>query len=266
MTRLTIPDLHKLKAEGTPIAMLTAYDATFARLLDDAGADVLLVGDTLGMLVQGHSSTLPVTMDHIVYHTQMVVRGSKRAMVVGDMPFMSYQVTVEDAMRNAGRLLAEAGCQAVKLEGGTERILAAARAMVEVGVPVMGHLGLTPQSVNLLGGFRVQARGPDAAEKLIEAALALEAAGVFAIVLECIPAALAQRVSEALAIPTIGIGAGVGCDGQVLVCYDLLGLYDGFSPRFLKRYADMAGQVREAVRAYVSDVKARQYPGDEHSY
>jgi len=263
--RLTTSSIRQMKARAEPIAMVTAYDATFARLLDGAGADMLLVGDSLGMVVQGHDSTLPVTMEHMIYHCQAVVRGSVRAMVVGDLPFMSYQVTVERALENAGRLLAEAGCQAVKLEGG-ERSVPAIRRMVEAGIPVVGHLGLTPQSVNALGGFKVQGRDKEAATRLIDDARRVEDAGAFAVVLETIPAPLAQAVTEAVAIPTIGIGAGVHCDGQVLVCYDMLGLYEGLAPKFVKRYADGGVMVRDAISAYVDDVKARRFPAEEHSF
>lgn len=265
MTRRTTQQLVDMKVTGEPIAMVTAYDATFARLLEEAGADVLLVGDSLGMVVQGHESTLPVTMDQMVYHTAAVVRGSQRAMVVADLPFMSYQASVADAVRNGGRLLAETGCQAVKLEGGT-RSAEAVEAMVDAGIPVMGHLGLTPQSVNVFGGFKVQGREEGAAERLIAEAQRLEAAGVFAIVLETIPGDVAEQVTQAIRIPTIGIGAGVKCDGQVLVCYDLLGMVEGFSPRFLKRYANLGDAVRAATKAYVGEVKERTFPTDEHTF
>ncbi len=263
--RLTTHDFLEMKAKGERIAMVTAYDATFAGLLDQAGADMLLVGDSLGMVIQGHDSTLPVTMDHMVYHCQAVVRGSKRAFVVGDLPFMSYQVNVERALDNAGRLLAEGGCQAVKLEGG-QRSAAAIRAMVAAGIPVVGHVGLTPQSVNQLGGFRVQGRGQEAAEALLAEARAVQEAGAFSIVIETVPAEVAQRVTEALDVPTIGIGAGVHCDGQVLVCYDLLGLYTDFVPRFVKRYADLGLRTSDAIKAYVGEVKAGTFPTDDHSF
>jgi len=263
--RRTIRDILKLKQAEEPIAMVTAYDATFAKLVDAAGAEMILVGDSLGMVIQGHESTLPVTMDHMVYHTQAVVRGSGRALVVGDMPFMSYQASVEDAVRNGGRLLAEGGCQAVKLEGG-ERIVPHIQAMVAAGIPVMGHLGLTPQSVNVFGGFRVQGRGNGARETLINEAQVLQRAGCFAIVLETIPMDLARDVTQALDIPTIGIGAGAACDGQVLVCYDYLGLFEGFTPKFVKRFANLAGDVREATATYVKEVKARSFPAEEHSF
>ena len=265
MARKTTKQIVDMKATGEPIAMVTAYDATFGRILDEAGADILLVGDSLGMVVQGHDSTLPVTMDQMAYHTAAVVRGSRRALVVADLPFMSYQASTADAVRNGGRLLAETGCQAVKLEGGL-RCVPAVEAMVDAGIPVMGHLGLTPQSVNVFGGFKVQGRDEGAAERLIGEAKALEAAGVFGIVLETIPGDVAAQVSKALTIPTIGIGAGVNCDGQVLVCYDLLGMIEGFSPKFLKRYANIGDAVKDAVHAYVAEVKERTFPSDEHTF
>ncbi len=263
--RLSIQHLGDLKARREPVAMVTAYDATFARHFDQAGADVLLVGDSLGMVVQGHDSTLPVTMEQMLYHVQCVVRGSKRALVVADMPFMSYQPSVECALRNAGALIAQGGAQAVKLEGG-ERVVPHVRALVEAGIPVMGHLGLTPQSVNTLGGYRVQGRSDAAAARILEDALTLQEAGAFAIVLETVPAELGKAVSERLAVPTIGIGAGVSCDGQVLVCYDLLGLFDQLAPKFVKHYAELGQSTRAAVKAFVDEVKARQFPAEEHSF
>ena len=263
--RRTTRDIVGLKEAAEPIAMVTAYDATFARLVDTAGADMILVGDSVGMVFQGHDSTLPVTMEHMIYHCQAVVRGSRRALVVGDMPFMSYQASVEDAVRNGGRLLAEGGCQAVKLEGGA-RIVPAVEAMVAAGIPVMGHLGLTPQSVHVFGGFRVQGREQQARESLLRDAAALQAAGCFAVVLETIPKDLAEEVSDALTIPTIGIGAGAACDGQVLVCYDYLGLFEGFTPKFVKRFAELGEEVRRATASYVEEVKTRSFPGSEHSF
>jgi 3-methyl-2-oxobutanoate hydroxymethyltransferase len=263
--RHTIQNIRDLKTRGEKIAMVTAYDATFARLFDEAGADMLLVGDSLGMVIQGLDSTLPVTMDHMVYHTRAVARGSQKALVVGDMPFMSYQSSIELAMLNAGRLMAEGGAGAVKLEGG-ERVVPTVKALVDAGIPTMGHLGLTPQSVHTLSGFKVQGRNEKAAARLIEDAMLLEDAGAFAIVLETIPLELAKTVSERLSIPTIGIGAGPHCDGQVLVCYDLLGLYDQISPKFVKRFGDLATATREATRAYVQEVKGGAFPADEHSF
>lgn len=265
VARLSIRDIRDLKEKREPIAMVTAYDATFARHLDAAGADMLLVGDSLGMVIQGHDSTLPVTVDDMVYHTRAVARGSQRALVVADMPFMSYQPSIEMALTNAGRLLAEGGAQAVKIEGG-ESVVATTRALVRAGVPVIGHLGLTPQAVHALGGFRVQARSEKAAARLLEDALLLQEAGAFAIVLETIPVELARNVTARLSIPTIGIGAGVDCDGQVLVSYDLLGLFDQISPKFVKHYASLGDATRNAAKAYVDDVKARTFPGDEHSF
>ncbi|MCB9729503.1 MAG: 3-methyl-2-oxobutanoate hydroxymethyltransferase [Deltaproteobacteria bacterium] len=265
MGRLTTLQIASMKSEGERIAMVTAYDATFARLIDQSGADMLLVGDSLGMVVQGHATTLPVTMDQMVYHTQAVVRGSERAMVVADLPFMAYQPSVADALRNAGRLMAEGGCQAVKLEGG-ERSAEAVAALVAAGVPVIGHVGLTPQSVNVFGGYKVQGRGDEAAERVLRDARAVADAGAFGIVLEIVPGELAATITEALEIPTIGIGAGPHCDGQVLVCYDLLGLNEGFSPKFLKHYGTLGEDVRGATRRYVDEVKAGTFPADEHTF
>lgn len=265
MKRMTVRHLHKMKQDGDKIAMVTAYDATFARLLDEAGADMILVGDSLGMVIQGHDTTLPVTIDQMVYHSACVVRGSQRAFVVGDLPFMSYQVSVEEALRNAGRLLAEAGCQGVKLEGG-QRVVPTVKALVGAGIPVMGHLGLTPQSVNVVGGYRVQGRDERQAERLLTDALALQDAGAFGIVLEMTPAQLSRRITEALDIPTIGIGGGVDCDGQVLVCYDYLGLNESFTPKFLKRYASVGKTIRDATKRYVDEVKDGVFPTAEHSY
>ena len=263
--RITVPRLGRFKREGQAITMITAYDATFARLVDEAGVDVILVGDSLGMVMQGHPHTLEVTLDHMAYHARCVRRAVTRAHLVVDMPFMSYQVSPEQALLSAGRLVQEGGAEAVKLEGGA-RCVEAVRKIVSAGIPVMGHIGLTPQSVHEFGGFRVQARGQDAAERLRQDALVLQEAGVYSLVLEGIPAALARQVSESLAIPTIGIGAGVGCDGQVLVMQDLLGLDDRFKPKFVKRYAELAGQVREAFAEFARDVRERRFPADEHSF
>ena len=265
MKKVTIHTLRRMKQAGERITMLTAYDATFARLLDMARIDALLVGDSLGMVVQGHDSTLPVTMDQMVYHCQSVSRGVERAHLVGDMPFGSYQVNADEAVRNAMRLIAEGGMEAVKLEGGAEYADVIAR-IVRAGVPVMGHLGLTPQSVHKLGGYVVQGRGEDKAARLLADARALEAAGCYSLVLEAIPADLAREITQALSIPVIGIGAGVDCDGQVLVCYDLLGMNPTFQPRFVKRYVDLAAIVGEAVGRYRDEVKAQDFPGVEHSF
>jgi 3-methyl-2-oxobutanoate hydroxymethyltransferase len=265
MDKVTIHTLKKFKAAGQKIGMVTAYDATFARILDDAGADVLLVGDSLGMVVQGNDSTLPVTLEQMIYHSRAVSRAAKRAHVVGDMPFMSYQVTPEEAVRNAGRLVAEGGVGSVKLEGGEEFCDAISR-IVRASIPVMGHLGLTPQSVHKMGGYVVQGKDEQAARKILSDALALEQAGCYAIVLEGVPLDLARHVTERLSIPTIGIGAGVHCDGQVLVCYDLLGLNPDFKPKFVKRYADLYGGVRGAAEAFFNEVRQGTFPDEAHSF
>jgi 3-methyl-2-oxobutanoate hydroxymethyltransferase len=255
MKPVRVPDLRSMKEKGEKIAMLTAYDFTMARLLDRAGIDVILVGDSLGMVVLGYETTLPVTLDMMIHHTRAVSRGAKRALIVADMPFLTFQLSIEEAMRNAGRLIQEGGAAAVKIEGGRQ-IVDTAKRLVDIGVPVMGHLGLTPQSVHQLGGFRPQGRDSDAAEKLIKDAQALEKAGVFGIVLESIPSDLAGRVTASLKIPTIGIGAGPQCDGQVLVSYDALGLSDGPVPPFAKQYAQLAETILSTARAYIEDVRA----------
>ena len=244
--------------------MLTAYDATMAGLLDRAGIDVLLVGDSLGMVVEGHDSTIPVTLDAMIHHTRAVSRGTKRALVVGDMPFMTYQTGLDDAVRNAGRIIQEGGASAVKIEGGRAVLDVAAR-LNDVGIPVMGHLGLTPQSVLRLGGFRPQARTPEDADELIAEAQTLEAAGVFALVLESIPPEVAATVTRELTIPTIGIGAGPFCDGQVLVSYDAFGLFDKFVPPFVKQYAKLGEQIVSATREYIDDVREGRFPAHEHT-
>jgi 3-methyl-2-oxobutanoate hydroxymethyltransferase len=261
---VTTSTFRARKAASQRIVMVTAYDVSAARLVDAAGVDSILVGDSLGMTVLGHPSTLPVTMDDMVRATAAVVRGTRHALVVADMPFMSYQASADDAMRNAGRLMAEAGAAAVKLEGGAQ-IAETVRRLVGAGIPVMGHLGLTPQSVNQLGGYRVQGKDTAAALRLLEDCRALEDAGAFAIVLECIPAELAETVSRELAIPTIGIGAGAGCDGEVQVYHDLLGLGGDFTPRHAKRYAELGEAVRAAVAAYAADVRGGVFPGEEQS-
>jgi len=263
--KVTIHTLKRLKQSGQKICMVTAYDATFARLLDEAGADVLLVGDSLGMVIQGHESTLPVTMDQMVYHCAAVTRGAKRAHVVGDLPFLSYQVSVQEAVRNAGRLVAEGGVGSIKLEGGAEFADVIA-AITRASIPVMGHLGLTPQSVHKMGGYVVQGRDEDAAKKILEDAIALERAGCYALVLEGVPLDLAKQITQRLSIPTIGIGAGVHCDGQVLVCYDLLGMNPGFKPKFVKRYADLHGSITEAMGTFFSEVRGGTFPDEEHSF
>ena len=259
MARMRITDLQARKARGERIAVLTAYDATMARLFDRAGVDVLLVGDSLGMVVLGHDTTLPVTLDAVVHHTRAVVRGSERALVIADMPFLTYQVSPSEAVRNAGRLLQEGGAGAVKLEGG-RAMLDTVKRLVDVGIPVMGHLGLLPQSINQVGSYGRQATGAREAETLLEDARGLEAAGAFSLVLENIPADLACTVTRAVAVPTIGIGAGPHCDGQVLVSYDMLGLFDRFGPGFVKQYANLSTTITAAVETYVGEVKGGVYP------
>lgn len=261
----SIPDLVALKQAGRPIVMLTCYDATFARLLDAAGVDVLLVGDSVNQVVAGHDSTLGATLDQMIYHAAAVRRGAPRVPIVVDLPFMTYQVSVEEAIRNAGRVLQASGANAVKLEGGAP-MAATVRALVERGIPVVGHLGLTPQSVHVMGGYRVQGREADDAARMRDDALALEQAGASLLVLELVPSLLADEITRALRIPTVGIGAGVACDGQVLVLHDMLGLNEGFAPRFLRHFAELAGPVRDAVRTYAEDVRGRRYPGREHSF
>jgi 3-methyl-2-oxobutanoate hydroxymethyltransferase len=262
--KVTPLTFREKKAAGQPISVLTATDVAMAQAVDEAGLDAILVGDSLGMVVLGYETTLPVTMDEMLHHCRAVARGARRPLRIGDMPFLSYQVSVEEAVRNAGRFLQEGGMEAVKLEGGRER-LPAVTAIVGAGIPVMGHLGLTPQSVHLLGGFRPQARTAEAARRLLEDALALEDSGCFSMVLESIPARLAAYVSRRLSIPTIGIGAGVGCDGQVLVTHDLLGMFPRFTPRFVRQYADLHAEMVKALGTYRSEVEARAFPADEHS-
>jgi 3-methyl-2-oxobutanoate hydroxymethyltransferase len=264
-TKVTIHTLRQMKERGEKIAMLTAYDATFARLLDEAGADVLLVGDSLGMVVQGHDTTLPVTLDEIAYHGRAVVRGTRRAHVVGDMPFMSYQASWEQGVTNAGKLMKEGNCHSVKLEGGAVHAELVHR-LVNAGIPVMGHIGLTPQSYHQLGGFKVQGRETGGRERLVADAIALEEAGVYALVLEAIPADIAREITERLSIPTIGIGAGVACDGQVLVSYDMLGMDETFKPRFVRRFATLGTTIKDAVSAYVGEVRGGSFPSDAESF
>ncbi|HEX7097114.1 MAG TPA: 3-methyl-2-oxobutanoate hydroxymethyltransferase [Acidimicrobiales bacterium] len=263
--RVTIHTLRQMKERGEKIAMLTAYDATFARLLDEGGADVLLVGDSLGMVVQGNDTTLPVTLEEMAYHCRAVVRGAKRAHVVGDMPFMTYQASIEQGMINAGRLIKEGGCHSVKLEGGAQHA-ELVRRLVGAGIPVMGHIGLTPQSYHQLGGFKVQGRETGGRERLLADALALEEAGVYAIVLEAIPADIAREITETVSVPTIGIGAGVACDGQVLVSYDMLGMDETFKPRFVRRFATLGQTIKEAVGQYVGEVRGASFPSDAESF
>ncbi len=259
--KVTVPDLVAAKRAGKRISMLTAYDYPTALLLDQAGIDCLLVGDSLGMVVQGLTDGLAVTLDQMIYHGRMVARAANRALVVVDMPFLSYQVNDDEAIRNAGRILQETGAHAVKLEGG-RRCVPAIRRMVEAGIPVMGHVGLTPQSVRRLGGFKVQRD----ADELLADAKAVEEAGAFAIVVECVPADLGKRVTQALSVPTIGIGAGPGCDGQVLVINDMLGMEQAIKPRFVKRQADLATIIRQAAERYAAEVRDSSYPGPEHVF
>jgi 3-methyl-2-oxobutanoate hydroxymethyltransferase len=257
-----VPDLIEMKRRGEKIAMLTVYDASMARLLERAGIDVVLVGDSLGNVIMGCETTLPVTLDVMVHHTLAVSRGAKRALIIADMPFLTYQVTVAEAIRNAGRLVQEGGAAAVKIEGGRP-MLEVVQRLCEIGIPVMGHLGLTPQSVHKLGGYRQQARAEDDARRLVEDARALELAGAFSIVLESIPAEVAAAVTAAVAIPTIGIGAGPYCDGQVLVSYDAFGLFDGPVPPFVKQYARLGELLVSAAAAYAADVREGRYPAQE---
>ena len=262
--KVTTLSYRQKKELGEPITMLTAYDYPTALSMDQAGIDSILVGDSLGMVVLGYENTLPVTMEEMLHHARAVARGAKSALLVGDMPFMSYQVSVEEAVRNAGRFLKEAGMDAVKLEGGRERA-DAIRAITGSGIPVMGHLGLTPQSIHQLGGFRAQGKTAQAAKRLVEDAHLLEEAGCFSIVLESVPARLAALISRQLAIPTIGIGAGAGCDGQVLVTHDLLGLFDRFTPKFVKKYADLHAEMQQAFSEYIHDVTTGSFPSAEHT-
>jgi 3-methyl-2-oxobutanoate hydroxymethyltransferase len=263
--KVTIHTLRQMKERGEKIAMLTAYDATFARLLDEGGADVLLVGDSLGMVIQGNDTTLPVTLEEMAYHCRAVVRGARRAHVVGDMPFMTYQSSIEQGMANAGRLIKEGGCHSVKLEGGAQHA-ELVRRLVGAGIPVMGHIGLTPQSFHQMGGFKVQGREQGGRERLVADALALEEAGVYAIVLEAIPADIAREITETVSVPTIGIGAGVACDGQVLVSYDMLGMDETFKPRFVRRFATLGQTIKEAVGQYVGEVRGASVPSDAESF
>jgi len=261
---VTIPDFKKRKAEGRKIVVVTAYDALFTRIAEEAGLEVLLVGDSLGVVVQGKKDTLSVTMDDMLYHTRLVAGAAQRALVIADMPFLSYQVSVEEAVRNAGRFL-QAGAAAVKLEGGAA-VVDRVEVMTRFGIPVMGHLGMTPQSVHQYGGYKVQGKAADQAEVLLADARALEAAGAFAIVLEAVPAKLAKTITEALAIPTIGVGAGPACDGQALVLYDLLGLFDQFVPKFVKPYAHLRADALQALRRYREEVEQGKFPTDSESY
>ena len=261
----TILDIRRMKVEGEKITVLTAYDYPFARLMDLAGIDMILVGDSVGTVVAGYDNTLPVTLEEMLYHTRAVVRGTSSALVVTDMPFLSYQVDLAEARRNAGRLIKEGGAQAVKLEGG-ENIAATIRAIVDMDIPVVGHIGLTPQSIHRMGGFRVQGKEDLQARQLLADARAVEQAGAFALVLEGIPASLAREITDTVAIPTIGIGAGVHCDGQVLVIHDILGLCEKYSPKFVKRFADVSETISQGISDYIREVKAGTFPDDEHSF
>ena len=267
--KVTVPEILRAKTSKRPIVAITAYDFPFSRIIDEAGVDFVLVGDSLGMVVQGLDTTLPVTMDDVVYHTRMVVRARRRALVVADLPFLSYQTSPTEAVANAGRLVKEGGAEAVKLEGGRS-VAEAIERISSIDIPVVGHVGLTPQSVHRMGGHKVQGRrrgkAPGQRERLIEDALAVEEAGAFAIVLEGIPSDLAAEITKRLSIPTIGIGAGPHCDGQILVLHDVLGLSDGFSPKFAKRYADLWTAAREAVRAYADEVRDGSFPTPAHSF
>jgi 3-methyl-2-oxobutanoate hydroxymethyltransferase len=259
--QVTVPEFRAAKGRGAKLAVVTAYDYTSARLTDEAGVDAILVGDSVGMVVQGHPTSLPVTLDEMIYHTRCVVRGTRRALVVADLPFLTYQVSAKQAVRNAGRLLKEAGAHAVKLEGGV-RMRAAIRACVDAGIPVMGHVGLTPQAVHQFGGFKVQRD----AEQLLADAAAVQDAGAFAVVVESVPADLGAQITASVSVPTIGIGAGAACDGQVLVFHDMMGLFPDFKPKFAKRYADLGGAVRGAVEAYCREVRAGTFPAAEHTF
>ncbi len=263
--RTTVTQIREMKANGDKTAMLTAYDYSIAQILDRAGIPLILVGDSLGMVVLGYETTIPVTMEVMLHHTRAVVRGTEQTLVIGDMPFMTYHVSVEDAMRNAARFIQEAGCQAVKLEGGMV-VAEKVRRIVEAGIPVMGHIGLTPQSANQLGGHRVQGRAPGAAAKILEDARVLEDAGVFAIVLEMVPAPLASLITERSGVPTIGIGAGAGCDGQVQVINDMLGSFTDFVPRHAKQYARLTETIAGAVEQYQAEVKSGAFPTKKHSF
>lgn len=263
--RVNINQIKEMKQKGEKITMLTAYDYATAKIVDEVGIPLILVGDSLGTVVLGYGSTIPVTMDEMIHHTKAVVRGTQQAMVIGDMPFMTYHVSVDDALRNAARFIQEAGAQAVKLEGGVT-VAEKVRRVVECGMPVMGHIGLTPQSIHQLGGHKIQGKSPEAAAKMLEDARALEQAGAFAIVLETVPAQLATLISQTISIPTIGIGAGIGCDGQVQVINDILGSFADFVPKHAKQYAKLTDIIRNAVTEYYDEVKAGSFPTDKQSF
>ncbi|RLA77917.1 MAG: 3-methyl-2-oxobutanoate hydroxymethyltransferase [Deltaproteobacteria bacterium] len=261
MGKLTVPEIIKMKSRGEKIAMLTAYDTPIARLLDEAGVEIILVGDSVGPVIAGYPNTLPVTVEEMIYHTKAVVRGVKRALVVIDMPFMSYQVSVEEARKNAGRMIKESGAEAVKLEGGAN-MKEVIKAITEIDIPVMGHIGLTPQSIHRMGGYKIQRQR----EKLLEDAHAVEEAGAFSVVLECVPEEIAEEITQRLSIPTIGIGAGIHCDGQVLVVHDLLGLLGDFRPKFVKRYVELGPLIVKAAKDFVREVKEGAFPTPEHVF
>ena len=261
----TVTTFKDAKKQGKKLTMLTAYDYSTAKLFDEAGVDSMLVGDSLGMTMLGYDSTLPVTMEDMIHHTKAVVRGAKNALVVGDMPYMSYHLSVQQAVENAGRFIKEAGAQAVKLEGGAA-FCPEIEAMTRASIPVVGHLGLTPQSINAFGGFKVQGKSEEAARKIIEDAQALEAAGAFAIVLECVPAKLAEIITAKVTVPTIGIGAGAGCDGQVLVYQDMLGMYDNFTPKFVRKFAEVGALMKQGVQEYCAAVQDSSFPAAEHTF
>ncbi len=265
MARITPVDIRQRKTTGPKLTMLTAYDFSFAQLIDQSGIDMILVGDSLGMVVLGYDSTVPVTMEEMLHHCKAVNRGVKSAMVIGDMPFMSYQVSEEEAVRNAGRFLKEAGCDAVKLEGGVN-VANVIEKLVAAGIPVMGHVGLTPQTASSLGGFKVQGKDMDAAKRIYHDAIAVEKAGAFSIVLECVPTELAGLITETLSIPTIGIGAGPKCDGQVLVTHDMIGLFEKFTPKFVKQYVNLSAQIKDGFAAFKQDVEAGEFPSNKESF
>lgn len=265
VTKITVPYIIAMKKRGEKIACLTAYDHLMAKHLSEAEIDLILVGDSAGMVIAGHKNTIPVTMDEMIYHTRSVARGNQRALIVADMPFLSYQVSLEKAIENAGRCIKEGRAEAVKLEGG-DWLADVISHLVRIGIPVMGHLGLTPQSVNTIGGYRVQAKKAEKADELLKDAIKLEEAGVFSIVLEMVPTEVAEKVTERLSIPTIGIGAGPHCDGQILVTHDLLGIFDHFKPKFVRRYANMARDMKDAYSRYILDVKNNLFPSDEESF
>lgn len=265
MSKVTTQDFFRKKSDGKKITMLTAYDYPFARIVDEAGIDAILVGDSLGMVVQGLENTLPVTMDEMIYHTKLVSRAAKNAMVIGDMPFMSYQAGIDDSVRNAGRFLKEAGASAVKLEGGPE-IADRIQALTRSDIPVMAHIGLTPQSIHRMGGYKVQGKTEESAQKLIEDALTIEDSGAFSLLLEAIPMNLAKEIAEKLSIPVIGIGAGPYCDGQVLVLHDVIGMFERFVPKFVKRYANLREEALGAIRTYREEIEKGIFPGEEQSF